>query len=643
MEDTTRLKHLINLYLDGGAGPEELAEFDALLARSPQAADAMAAAARFEVMLEGYWQDRNRSESLRRVLDRIGATSSVTEVVENSQQPALSVPRSVVGTRSPVFGFLHRMLHIGGESPVAAALMWLVMAIFLSGTVMTVTFIAMMMFGVKVRIDQPVVAKGGEQEAGSGERGAGRMKQRAPGSVPPALSLVPVARLIRMVDCRWDAAAAAPETGDDLLAGRRLALTSGLAEIIFQGGARTLLEGPATLEIRSRMGAYLQQGKFTVTVENPLARGFEVRAPGMKYTDLGTEFGVLVAANGQQEVHVFRGTVQAEADNDAEKSGAPAQEAKGGGETAKSSRSPVALSPPLVLSANQGLRVAAPEPSGKPAKPAERIDANAKEFVRTDQINQIAGARSPEFSHWKKYSDDLCKRPDLLAYYDFQSDDTDRKVLHNRAASGKKFDGRLVGGAKWCEGRLAGKQAIEFVEPGSGARVDIPVDCKQLTLVAWIKKPAIGGKPLSAILDSDDFRSRPGAVHWQFSAERKSFYMDVSRGSRVSNITFSDEDYDRAAASSSWCMYAETFDAATLTGGIYFNGKPVARKTFGPVAFANIGQTTIGGYKVLPQSEHVEDRADRTLGGQIDELMVFNSALSQDQIERVYSSGAPPK
>ena len=69
----------------------------------------------------------------------------------------------------------------------------------------------------------------------------------------------------------------------------------------------------------------------------------------------------------------------------------------------------------------------------------------------------------------------------------------------------------------------------------------------------------------------------------------------------------------------------------------------LARKTFGPVAFANIGQTTIGGYKVLPQSEHVEDRADRTLGGQIDELMVFNSALSQDQIERVYSSGAPPK
>jgi hypothetical protein len=445
-----------------------------------------------------------------------------------------------------------------------------------------------------------------------------------------------------MVDCRWEGNAA-PETGDDLAPGRKLSLKSGLAEIIFQGGARTLLEGPATLEIRSRMAAYLQQGKFTVTVENPLARGFEVRAPGMKYTDLGTEFGVLVASNGEQEVHVFRGTVQAEADSESEKGGAATQRIEGGGETVQPARPPVAPSPTLVLSANQALRVAAPEPSGKPVKPAERIEANAKQFVRTEQINQIAGARSPEFGRWKKYSEDLCKRADLVAYYDFQSDDADRAVLHNRAASGKKFDGRLIGGAKWTEGRLAGKQALEFVEPGSGARVDIPVNCKQLTLVAWITKHPFAGKPLSAIFNSDDFRSRAGAVHWQFFAERNGFSMDVSKGSRISNVTTGAEDYDRSAAAKSWCMYAETFDAATLTGGIYFNGKPLAQKSFGAVAFANIGQATIGGFKVLPQSDHVEDRGDRTLGGEIDELMVFNSALSKDQIERLYESGAPPK
>jgi hypothetical protein len=90
-------------------------------------------------------------------------------------------------------------------------------------------------------------------------------------------------------------------------------------------------------------------------------------------------------------------------------------------------------------------------------------------------------------------------------------------------------------------------------------------------------------------------------------------------------------------------MYADTFDAATLTGDIYFNSKPLTKKTFGPVAAANIGQATIGGFKALPQSEHVEDTFDRTLGGEMDELMVFNAALSKDQIERLYTTGAPTK
>ena len=72
--------------------------------------------------------------------------------------------------------------------------------------------------------------------------------------------------------------------------------TSGLAEIIFENG-QTILQGPATLEVRSRSSAVLTRGKLSVTVEKPQARGFEVVSPGMKYTDLGTEFGVLVAEN----------------------------------------------------------------------------------------------------------------------------------------------------------------------------------------------------------------------------------------------------------------------------------------------------------------------------------------------------------
>jgi hypothetical protein len=332
--------------------------------------------------------------------------------VKHAQAVASEGIRSPIRTRSSLFGFLHRVLRVNGESPVSTALTWLVLAIVLSGTVLSAVFIAMMVFGVKSPVGQQVVAENGKTPKAS--------SIASPASKPvlPAPSSSPVARLIRMIDCRWEKGA--PAAGDDISVGRKLALKSGLAEIIFQGGARTLLEGPAMLEIRSRMGVYLQQGKFTVTIENPMARGFEVRAPGMKYTDLGTEFGVFVAANGEQEVHVFRGNVQAEEVGD--ENSVTADEGSG---MRDGEHAPIPQSVPsaprsddshpsspvphhgTVLSANQAIHVAAPDPSGKKPKQVERIAANEKQFVRdltgplplfSTGVNLDRGAPDP---HWE--------------------------------------------------------------------------------------------------------------------------------------------------------------------------------------------------------------------------------------------------
>jgi hypothetical protein len=308
---------------------------------------------------------------------------SSREVKEAHAAASSAVPPPAARSRSSVLGFLHRALRIDGESPLATALTWMVMAILLIGTTLTAVFIGMMVFGVKPPAGQQVVAKDADKPKSS--------SVNRPSTNPnvPVPDGSPVARLVRMVDCRWESAAAAPKTGDDIVTGRKLALKSGLAEIIFQGGARTLLEGPATLEIRSRMGVYLQQGKFTVTVENPLARGFEVRAPGMKYTDLGTEFGVFVAANGEQEVQVFRGNVRAEEETsessgtgDVEPAPAPQGVQSATGSDGSHPPSPSSHKPPAVLSANQGLHVAAPDPAGKKPKQVERVAANDKKFIR---------------------------------------------------------------------------------------------------------------------------------------------------------------------------------------------------------------------------------------------------------------------
>jgi hypothetical protein len=300
--------------------------------------------------------------------------------------------------------FLRRMMHIGGESPVAVALMWMVMAICLSGTVLTCVFIGMMVFGAKPPTVQPDVARSGEPEAGSKEQRAAN----------PAANSSPVARLVRLADCRWEDDSPALAAGDDLLNGSKLMLKSGLAEIIFQGGAKTVLEGPATLEIRSRTGAFLRQGKFTVAVENPLARGFAVYTPGMKYTDLGTAFGVCVAKDGTQEMHVFRGKVQAEqadeTDNGEREMGK--KEERESPDSSSDSSSPLLPRPaqqapppttPLILTANEAVRVAGA------GKPIERVAYNEERFVRTTftpspfpifgtGVNLDRGAADP---HWE--------------------------------------------------------------------------------------------------------------------------------------------------------------------------------------------------------------------------------------------------
>jgi hypothetical protein len=140
---------------------------------------------------------------------------------------------------------------------------------------------------------------------------------------------------------------------------------------MFQSGVRAVLQGPATLEVSSKMGAFLSRGRLTVTVLDPDARGFAVHAPGMKYTDLGTEFGVFVRKDGSQEMHVFRGKVQAEAEGQA---GVSLPEHGANLEAS----APVA---PLILFAHQAIRVAAAG-SGKPERPFEQFSANEKRFSR---------------------------------------------------------------------------------------------------------------------------------------------------------------------------------------------------------------------------------------------------------------------
>ncbi len=116
-----------------------------------------------------------------------------------------------------------------------------------------------------------------------------------------------VARLSGAKDCVW--VKSAPQPGDELARGRRLELRSGFAEVTFDSGAQLVLEGPATLDLRSEWEAEIQRGTVKANVPQE-AVGFRVTHPTVEVVDLGTEFSVTAAEDGTAEVFVIKGAVE---------------------------------------------------------------------------------------------------------------------------------------------------------------------------------------------------------------------------------------------------------------------------------------------------------------------------------------------
>lgn len=124
-----------------------------------------------------------------------------------------------------------------------------------------------------------------------------------------------VARLTDQRDAVWqDSAGRAIEltTQDKLIAGQRVTLVRGFAELTTLHGAMARLEGPCTVELVDHDNALrLHAGRLVGICETALSKGFTVHSPHMDVIDLGTRFGVDVSEQGLTEVHVFEGEVQA--------------------------------------------------------------------------------------------------------------------------------------------------------------------------------------------------------------------------------------------------------------------------------------------------------------------------------------------
>ena len=124
-----------------------------------------------------------------------------------------------------------------------------------------------------------------------------------------AADSTPVALMTGTKDCQWSGTTVL--AGAVLQAGQRLELTKGVAEITFDSGAQVTLDGPASLVVASAWDASLESGAMQAHVPAEAA-GFRVSHPSVEVVDQGAEYS-MIAETASADVLVYKGQVEAAA------------------------------------------------------------------------------------------------------------------------------------------------------------------------------------------------------------------------------------------------------------------------------------------------------------------------------------------
>jgi len=128
-----------------------------------------------------------------------------------------------------------------------------------------------------------------------------------PDPVPAPMA---VASIDDAIDARWSDPSLSTVSGTQLFTLENLVLTRGVVQIGFEGGAKMVVEAPATLELLSPDSARLVWGRLVGSVPRSEVQ-LTIKTPQASIVDLGTEFGVEVNRQQVTHLHVFEGRVSA--------------------------------------------------------------------------------------------------------------------------------------------------------------------------------------------------------------------------------------------------------------------------------------------------------------------------------------------
>ncbi|MEM7601374.1 MAG: LamG-like jellyroll fold domain-containing protein [Verrucomicrobiota bacterium] len=407
-----------------------------------------------------------------------------------------------------------------------------------------------------------------------------------------------VAVLTREIDAQWENAEV--RLGDSMPRGL-WQLVSGTAELEFYSGASVILEAPATLEITSENHGILHAGRLRADVPHH-AHGFTITTKSVELVDLGTAFGMEVGADERTSVHVFDGEVEIFEPN--------GERQQGEGE---------------ILLAGEGRVLSL---STEPRS----IEADGSRFLTPTEIGEKARLHEQEnFSRWLSHAGQWKEDSRLVAHYPFQ--EGGGRSLENQSST--EFNGLrgAIIGARWKSGRWPDKGALDFKRPSDRVRIEVPEKFESMTLVAWVRIDGLDNN-FNSLLLSDGW-DRPGAVHWQIlkSGEIELAVWHGQKETHNSRAPFVLHPFDFGQ----WLQLAVVYDGASGTVSHYRDGKLSGVVTLPAVVPLSIGNAEIGNW--TPPA--LKSRQIRQFNGQMDELLIFNAAFSDAEIQTLYQHGRP--
>ncbi|MGJ8692948.1 MAG: LamG-like jellyroll fold domain-containing protein [Thalassotalea sp.] len=386
------------------------------------------------------------------------------------------------------------------------------------------------------------------------------------------------------------------KTGDIVQAGE-LIVSHGFLELEFYRGAQLKIAGPTTINIIDEEHIQLLSGKVMTDVPK-VAIGFTIDTPNSEIIDLGTEIGVEVLPNGQSNVHVFEGLVEARSKQ---------------GDS-------------QLIEKDQAVKF-----SGQSKSSWFNSPTLANDFAEFKQIDDLTGnAVNVKHQKWLLSKNNILKNPNLVTYYDFEPDSQSPRVLNNLSKYGNDHNGAIVG-AQWSDGPWKGKHALNFKQASDRVRIDIDNKLTNFTLAAWVQIDSLDRK-FNSILLTDGFS--PGDIHWQisnFSAKPK------AAGSMVlglKSLKNGSKNYRYAPfftpeESGTWYHLVMRFYYESDMLAMFINGEKVKEtKITNPSKYWQIGSASIGNWDNTNTINPL-----RNLNGSIAEMVIFSSALDDNDIK----------